>query len=146
MSSTADVDVDPRLWLSLRAPESVRALPPEHCEWLRAALRGDPRFTVDDILEDLETERAQLWAVGHWPGHVQALVVTRLVAYRRCCSMEIHLCGGMGMEHWLYLLPELEQHARNLGCTFVELCGRRGWERVLPDYGFRGVALAKELS
>jgi hypothetical protein len=136
---------DAELSLSLRAPESVRALPPVHREWLRASLREDPRFELDDILADIEQERAQLWAIGDWGGYVQALIVTRLLWYPRCCALEVHLCGGLDMDRWIHLLDDLEQHARNLGCRFVEVRGRRGWERVLPGYGFRGIALAKEL-
>jgi hypothetical protein len=146
-SSSADVgfDGDPRLWLTLRAPESARALPPEHREWLRAALMDDPRTSLGELLSDIEAERAQLWAIGHWPGYVQALVVTRLIHYDRGCALRIQACGGVGMARWLHLLGQLEQHARNLGCRWVEVQGRRGWGRALTGYAFQCVQLAKEL-
>ncbi len=131
--------------LSLRAPESIRSLPLVHREWLRSALLDDPRASLESVLDDIEGERAQLWAVGAWGRDVEALIVTRLIQYDRCYALEVQLCAGRDMEHWLHLLAELERHARNLGCRFVEVRGRRGWERVLPDYAFRGVSLAKEL-
>jgi hypothetical protein len=133
------------LRLVLRRPEDVWALDEQQLGWLALSLRGDTRFTIWDMLRDIAAERAQLWAIEDDAGEATALLVTRLVQYARCSSLEIHLCGGRSIERWLGMLPELEQHARNLGCRFVELCGRRGWERILPEYAFRGVALAKEL-
>jgi hypothetical protein len=128
----------------LRAPESVHDLSPNHREWLRSALGGDPRTSLDDLLSDIYAELAQLWQVAA-SGSVRALVVTRLVFYPRCSSMEVWLCGGHEMKRWIHLLGELEQHARNLGCRFIELRGRRGWERALTDYALRAVLLEKEL-
>lgn len=96
------------------------------------------------LLEDIEEGSAQLWEIGS-PGEVQALLVTRLVWYDRGCAMRIQACGGAGMARWIHLIDELEQHARRLDCRWVEVQGRRGWERALPGYSLQCVQLAKEL-
>lgn len=134
------------LQLVLRHPDDARTLTEQQLGWLQASLREDPRYAVEDILRDVAEDCAQLWQVGFCSGRALALLVTRLVWYPRGCAFQIHLCGGENMAEWLHLLPELEQHARNLGCKFVELMGRRGWQRALPEYGFRGVGLSKELT
>lgn len=129
----------------LRRPESVRDLTQQELGWLSLALREDPRVSLVGVLGDIRDERAQLWAVEDWQG-TQALVVTWIGRYERCDVLEIQLCAGSGMHRWLHLLGELEGHARALGCKIIELRGRRGWERLLPEYEFRGVCLEKELA
>lgn len=131
--------------LVLCPPTAARSLTIQQQGWLVDSLRGDERNTLETLLADIEREMAQLWAV-RIAGEAQAFLVTRLKWYAQCCALEIHLCGGVGMSRWFHLLPELEQHARNLGCRYVELCGRRGWERVLEGYDVLGVTLAKDLA
>lgn len=133
------------LRLVLRRPESVHALTEEHRRWLEAALLGDPRATLDDVLAEVESEEVQLWEVRSGRA-VLALLTTRMVEYPRCLAMRIEQIGGHSMRSWLPLLPELEEHARNLGCRFLETAsGRIGWWRLLPGYALRGAPLVKEL-
>jgi hypothetical protein len=44
------------------------------------------------------------------------------------------------------LLGTIEQFARDEGCSSVRLCGRRGWERALPDYRHIAIILEKEFT
>lgn len=132
------------LRLVLQSPEWVHCLSGDHLEWLTAALREDPRGTLEHVLTDVFEERAQLWAIQRG-FEAQALVVTYIETYPHGDALAIQLCAGREMSEWLPLLEELEEHARALGCSFVEIHGRRGWERMLPDYAFRGIVLGKEL-
>lgn len=125
-------------------PQTAFSLPAEQRGWLHAALLDDPRSDLDSVLSDIAGDRAQLWAAMQGD-EVHALVVTRIVQYDRCSSFAIQLCGGHGALSWVGLIGELEHHARHLGCRFMELQGRAGWARLLPDYASRGIALAKEL-
>lgn len=141
--SASRFSVEPRL--VLRSPSAVDSLTQQELGWLALALRGDPRTSLPGLLADIREERAQLWVVAEGC-ETLALVVTWIGRYERCDVFEIQLCAGTGMHHWLHLLGELEGHARALGCRLIELRGRRGWERLLPDYAFRGVSLEKELT
>lgn len=132
------------LRLALRVPWSVGELSERELGWLALALREDPRGSLSGLLGDIQGERAQLWAVEDGQG-THALVVTRIGRYELCDVLEIQLCAGSGMHHWLHLLRDLEAHGRALGCRLVEVRGRRGWERMLPEYALRGIALEKEL-
>jgi hypothetical protein len=133
------------LKLVLLHPEHARYLTEQQLGWLSLGLRGDPRGSLQGLLDDIELEAAQLWSVSDDEGGSVALLVTRIFERELCCTFEIQICVGSGLRDWLHLLPELEQHARNLGCKMVEMIGRPGWQRVLPQYRMRGVALEREL-
>lgn len=128
----------------LRPPWATAELTQSELGWLALALRSDPRGSLSGLLGDIREERAQLWAIEGWEGTL-ALIVTRIGRYELCDAFEVQLCAGSGMARWLHLLRELEEHARALGCRMMELQGRRGWERLLPDYELRGVVLEREL-
>lgn len=131
--------------LVLRHPEDSVCLSGQHLGWLALALREDVRGSLQGVLDDIRSEVAQLWSFDTAAGETLMLVVTRILHYELCDTLEIQLCGGHRLRECLRLLPELEQHARYLGCKMVELRGRRGWERLLGDYTVRGIALEKEL-
>ena len=132
------------LQLVLRHPDDARTLTEQQLGWLSLGLRGDPRVSLTGLLEDIEIGMAQLWAVQRGDD-TRALVVTRIIEYELCDCLEIQICGGVGMWDWMHLLGELEQHARNMECKMMELRGRPGWQRMLPGYRVRGIALEKEL-
>lgn len=130
------------LQLVLRHPADARHLTEQQLGWLSLSLRGDPRVSLQGLLMDIAVEAAQLWSV-EVSGDVLLLIVSRIVHYELCDAFEIQLCGGRRMRECLELLPELEKHAKALGCKLVELRGRPGWQRLLPQYEMRGVALEK---
>lgn len=50
---------------------------------------------------------------------------------------EIELCGGEGVEDWLKIgIAAIERYATYVGCEYVLLEGRKGWERSLRKLGF----------
>lgn len=132
------------LQLVLRHPDDARHLTEQQLGWLALGLRGDPRISLTGLLEDIELGMVQLWAVQSGT-ETLALCVTRIIEYEMCDCLEIQICGGVGVRRWLHLLAELEQHARNMECKMIELRGRPGWQRLLPGYQVRGIALEKEL-
>jgi hypothetical protein len=46
----------------------------------------------------------------------------------------------------LPLLAGLERYAKSENCQTMRIFGRRGWERLLPDYAPARVLLQKELT
>jgi hypothetical protein len=131
--------------LVLRHPEDARHLSDQELGWLSLALRGDPRGSLDGLLEDIELEEAQLWSVKDDHGETLMLIVTRILTYELCDTFEIQLAGGTRLRDCLQVVPDLERHARNLDCKLIELRGRPGWQRLMRGYRMRGVALEKEL-
>lgn len=96
--------------------------------WLAPALRPEDGGEAE-LLEELRTGRAQLWA-GE-----SAAVVTQCVVGPEGASLHVWLAGGR-LEGVLALREGFEAWARGRGCRAVTVAGRRGWARVLAPYGY----------
>jgi hypothetical protein len=89
--------------------------------------------------------RALTWIV--WNGsQIKAAVVTELSTANGDRYCTIVACGGEQRDQWLPLIGELESYAKREGCKAMRIYGRRGWQRVLPDYKPARVILEKELN
>ena len=53
------------------------------------------------------------------------------------------LAGGFDSKSWMDLLPFFEEYGRNNGCKILEISGRPGWEKRLPD-GWEKLAVEME--
>jgi len=99
--------------------------------------RERPDGTREDGRERPDRNRAR----------IKAAAVTELgnANGERFCT--IVACGATGHDRaeWLPLLAGLEDYARAERCTAMRIWGRRGWERLLPDYKPTRVILEKEL-
>lgn len=112
----------------------------------RALRRTQGRTSVESVLEGALENRYQLWVIASTVGDLLAALVTEVVEYgdgSKTCV--IGLLGGVAMGRWMHLMSELEQWAREAGCTRLEVHGRRGWARMLKDYQQPFVVLRKEL-
>lgn len=57
----------------------------------------------------------------------------------------IWACGGHEKSRWLSLKDELEKYAKAEGCESIQVIGRKGWARALPDYKLMKIVLEKRL-
>ena len=100
---------------------------------------------IADIDRTVQSGDALVWIA--WNGLViKAAAVTQLstIHGERFCT--IVACGGQHRNEWLQLIAELERYAKAEDCKAMRIFGRRGWERLLPDYKPARVILEKELT
>lgn len=107
------------------------------------ALARSRDFTEMDVIEALANAEANLW-IGE-DDAVRCAVVTRVHNTARGRVCEIWLMGGRDRSLWLHFIDEIEGMARANGCVAMEIVGRPGWERVLPDYRRSAVIIEKVL-
>lgn len=89
--------------------------------------------TLEGVRKALKNELAQLW-VG-WQGQRERIaVITQITDYDRGRVLLIRHCGGNGLEHLIEHYDVLEDYARAHDCTHIDIVGRDGWGRLLPDY------------
>lgn len=100
------------------------------------------KWSMDYIYHSLKDKDMQLWLV--LDGDIVAAAVTQIQNYptKRVCT--VMFAGGDGQD-WGSCLLEVEQWARTVGCNSIEIWGRKGWERVLPEYSFLHTVIGKEL-
>jgi hypothetical protein len=118
-------------------------------EWTRArhlllpAITWDGDCTEEQVERALAQDTAQLW-IGE-DEMVRCAVVTCLSRVARGLVCEIWLMGGVERHRWFHLLERIEAAAREHGCISIELIGRKGWARLLPEYQQKAIVLRKAL-
>jgi hypothetical protein len=125
-------------------PARVHEFWPHVSPQIRAAMQRGAIADFADVADAVLAGRALVWIA--WDGvSIKAAAVTQLstVGDARFCT--IVACGGKARSDWLPLLAGLERYAKAENCKAMRIFGRRGWERVLPDYKAARVLLEKEL-
>lgn len=100
-------------------------------------------FASDDVRRSLVEGRRQL-LVG-WP-EIACLLVTERIDYPLKRVLHVFLVAGRLPRDWRILWRGIERWASSEGCTAIEIRGRPGWARRLPDYRATMIFLSKELS
>ena len=104
---------------------------------IAAALENGPEGqSVQDIQEDLQCGSMLCnISVG---GVIKACAVLDIVRQREQLFLHVHTLTGAGMDTWLAEFIKYLRHLRaGLDCDAVSLVGRKGWHRVLRQYGFK---------
>lgn len=104
-----------------------------------------PGWDVWDIRRALLKKEAQLWAVTT-NGKISGIWITRIEnSYSQRWGL-VWVASGSGLENVDLYREHIEPWLREQGCSFIEVVGRKGWVKILPDYKEKGVILTKELS
>lgn len=84
----------------------------------------------EDVARAVSEGRMQAWSAG------DSLVVTEVLAFPKAKGLNVFLAVG-NLDEVMSLQPAIEAFGREHGCTVMRMEGRRGWARVLPDYGWK---------
>jgi len=94
--------------------------------------------TALDVLDAIRSGKAQFFP------YENSVIVTEIVDYPQKTSCRIWLAGG-DMDELMEAEKEVAEWARGLGCSSMEIIGRKGWERQLNEYQATATLLMKEL-
>lgn len=112
-------------------------------DYIRLALNVTKKFTEEETLQDIIKGVSHLW-VAHDAAPI-GIVTTKVKQYHDHRTMLIHLLGGVRIKDWIHLLPTIEESAVAFGCKDIEIQGRAGWKKLLPEYKSNRIILSKEL-
>ncbi len=96
--------------------------------------RGIGGMTLEDYKERVMLGDMQLWCNEGFAA------VTEVINYPQSRVVVIHLAGG-ALEPLLGAAGELDQFARMVGATGIEIVGRKGWAKVLKEQGYQEIAV-----
>lgn len=106
----------------------------------KAINRVQSTYTLEKIYTDLMTQRMQLWITRP----ILSCAITQIIENQDKICL-ILFCGGQFMEDWSHYIEVIENWADNIGCDYVEISGRPGWEKVFPEYKRTSITLRKDL-
>ena len=119
---------------------------------LEPAVKRSPDYSAGDragpdacpepaewVLAELIAHRADLWAIYEHGKPVAAIVTAvQHESEKRCL---VGLVGGSRLRDWAgEFMATLEGIARTEGCAAIWACGRKGWARVAPLFGWERIA------
>ena len=112
----------------------------ERCQGyiLDALAYANHSHSIDDVKQAVMTGTAQFMPLE------KSAIVTEVVDYPKQSVCRIWLAGG-DMDELLEAEKQIAVWARSIGCTGMEIIGRKGWQRVLTEYTPQSVVLTKEL-
>jgi hypothetical protein len=124
-------------------PEEIETIWPRVEELVgRALARADGRYGLADVKASLIARKRQLWVV--WPA-CDCLGITEISRYPQQTRLTVFALAGRLPPDWRDVLRRLESWAKEIGCRAVELRGRKGWIRRLPDYRAGLIEMTKEI-
>lgn len=92
-------------------------------------------WTTDFLYSEIERGAQQLWVIAGQDETIKAALVTDISPYRngfKTCMVTVIV--GKEPRSWIALRGELEQWAKEQGCEKIEMIGRVGWKRIIPDW------------
>lgn len=104
---------------------------------IKALKIGGNSHNPADIWEAVREGRMQAFQKG------QSVTVTEVMAYPQKRVMNVVLAVG-NMDEVLGLIPEMEDFAKQHGCSSIRMFGRKGWAKVLPNIGWKSPGVIYE--
>jgi hypothetical protein len=126
-------------------PDKVALIWPRVSGLIFIAMKRGDLAAFAPVEQNVLSGMSQLWLAVENRNDIIAAAITELHAteWRKVCV--IVACGGKDMSRWIELIEEIEKFAKAEGCSRTRIVGRKGWERVLPDYRTRRIVLDKDL-
>lgn len=111
------------------------------------AKTNDEVLNDDDVKNFLLDGSYTLWvAIDEDSRKVVAAMTTEFAYYPRNKVCRVVTIGGERMNEWMEEgLTKVEGWATTQGCNYIDMYGRRGWIKVLPDWKEDSVLLRKRL-
>jgi hypothetical protein len=123
-------------------PEQIPAIWPEVEGFLESALVDNDHLRKEDIRDALLLGQYQLWTI--YSDKIDAAIVTTIYDIRDVKNCTFIACGGKNMDTWSDLIPQIEDWARERGCKFLKIYGRRGWAKIF-NYDIVSTEMRKDL-
>jgi hypothetical protein len=110
----------------------------------RIAPHTEGELEADDYIHPISQGHMQLW-VATENGKVHSAMVTQIVPYPQKKVLRIISIAGSEFDRLYTYKDMVESFALNCGCTALEMWGRKGWKKLLPDWKDSYVVFTKDL-
>lgn len=85
-----------------------------------------------------------LWIGTHF-SQLEIVGLSQFLIYPKIKTLRILWVAGEGIRNFIPFLDFVELLASRSGCSKVEILGRQGWARLLPDYRPTAILLEKDI-
>lgn len=135
---------EPSCFTGIRSAD-VHRVAPELMPLLREFEEQTCVAVAEEVIEQAKRRASQLWTY-HDGEKLRCVVATTVNEGVRRKGCLVWVCVGHEfLELATGVLSAIENWAQSIGCTHVEIVGRKGWGRVIEGYRRAAVVLEKRL-
>ena len=103
------------------------------------------RNTVEDLYQMANNAENTLW-IAYDESEFKGFVLTSINTYPHRKILAMNFCGGKEFSSWKTpIIDTLKRFAKELGCDSIEAYGRKGWEKILKEEGYKSKIVNFEL-
>ena len=110
----------------------------------RAVSRSEGELKTNDILDFISEGDMQLWIVSENKEIIAALV-TQIITYPQKRILRLVSLAGEDFNKFKHFLDMVQSFAIQKGCTALELWGRKGWKKLLPEWNSKYIVYTKDI-
>jgi len=111
----------------------------------RVTLHTEGEMEPDDFLEALTHGEMQLW-VAVEKESVHTVMVTQIIPYPQKKVLRVIAIAGSDFKELHERFNDMvEGFAIRAGCSSMELWGRKGWKKLLPDWKDSYIVFTKDI-
>ena len=110
----------------------------------RAKEHSEGEAEPDDFLEPLTHGDMQLWIFTE-ESSLHSAMITQIIVYPQKKILRVISIAGSEFEKLRQFNDVVELFAIKTGCTGLELWGRKGWKKLLPDWESNYIVYTKDL-
>ena len=134
-----------RLKAQIVQPEDIAYIWEEVSPLLeRVKEHTEGEFETDDYLEPLTHGDMHLW-IATDSGEMHSVMVTQIVTYPQKQILRVISIAGSDFKKLYEFNDMVESFAIRSGCSGMELWGRKGWKKLLPDWESNYIVYSKDL-
>ena len=134
-----------RLKAQIVQPEDIAYIWEEVSPLLeRVKEHTEGEFETDDYLEPLTHGDMHLW-IATEQSDVKAAMVTQFAIYPQKNILRIISMAGEDFEEIRGFQDMIEAFTIKSGCSALEMWGRKGWKKLLPDWKDTYIVYTKDL-
>ena len=110
----------------------------------RVVSRSEGELETEDILDLVTEGRIQLWIFAEVKEIIAALV-TQIITYPQKKVLRLVSLAGEDFNKFKHFLDMVQSFAIRKGCTALELWGRKGWKKLLPEWKSEYIVYTKDI-
>ena len=134
-----------RLKAQIVQPEDIAYIWEEVAPLLnRVKEHSEGEAEPDDFLEPLTHGHMQLW-IATEDKQMHSAMITQIIVYPQKKVLRVISIAGSDFKRLYEFNDMVEAFAIKTGCSGMELWGRRGWKKLLPDWESNYIVYSKDL-
>ena len=110
----------------------------------RVTTHTEGELEADDYIEPLNEGEMQLWIASE-DNKVHSAMITQIVPYPQKKVLRIISLAGSEFAKIYAYLDMVESFALRTDCTALEMWGRKGWKKLLPEWKDSYIVFTKDL-